>query len=119
MQQSSMCFLSCSYLLRSQTLDKREHLQIDTLCHKLKWGNCTPVNCAKYNTMQNKVIYLLRESKRSFLMINQADAKEFWKTMNHDSSTLPTLQDRGINIDSSIDKVNVLNHFFILQSTIF
>ena len=88
----------------------------DTLYRKLKQRNCTAVDRAKYNTMRNQVVYLLRESKKTyFSKLNHANVKEFWKTMkllNHDSSTLPTLQDKGISIDSNIDKANVLNRFF-------
>ena len=74
----------------------------DTLYWKLKWRNCTAVDRAKYNTMRNQVVYLLRESKKNyFSKLNHANVKEFWKTMkllNHDSSILPTLQDKGISI---------------------
>jgi hypothetical protein len=52
----------------------------------------------------------MRESKSKFFYkLNQAATKEFWKTLkllnhNHGSSTIPTLEDRGTSIDSSIDK---------------
>ena len=59
-------------------------------------------------SMQNKVVSLLHESKRAFFgKLNQANNKEFWKTMkilNNTTSTIPTLNIR--------DKANALNNFF-------
>ena len=77
----------------------------------------TAVNQAKYRTMRNKVVCILRESKqRYFDKLNQADKNEFWKIMkqcNNNSSTIPTLQTTsGATAHSSLDKANVLNKFF-------
>ena len=88
----------------------------DSLYRRLKRSG-TPVDRGKYNTMQNRVIYLMRESKRNFFnKLNQAPTKEFWKLLkllnhNHDSTIL-TLEDRGTSTDLSIDKANALNRFF-------
>ena len=88
----------------------------DSLYRRLKRSG-TPANRGKYSTMRNRVVYLMRESKRNFFnKLNQATTKEFWKLLkllnhNHDS-TIPTLEDRGTSIDSSIDKANALNRFF-------
>jgi hypothetical protein len=71
---------------------------------------------AKFRAMRNKVVSLLRESKLAFFgKLDQANNKEFWKTMklvNNTSSTIPTLQTRGTVAHSSVDKANTLNNFF-------
>ena len=71
---------------------------------------------AKFSAMRNKVVSLLRESKQAFFgKLNQANNKEFWKTMkilNNTTSTIPTLKIRDTVAHSSVDKANALNNFF-------
>ena len=85
------------------------------LHHRAKVTKSSEVK-AKFHAMRNKVVSLLCESKLAFFgKLNQANNKEFWKTMkllNNTYSTISTLHTRGTVAHSSVDKANVLNNFF-------
>ena len=71
----------------------------------------------RYTAMRNKVVTLLRESKQRFFdELNNADTKQFWRTMrilNRKSSSIPSLQDENnATIKSNTGKANALNSFF-------
>ena len=90
----------------------------NTLYRRLKRSNNSATDRARYTVLRNKVVSLLRESKqRYFDKLNNADAKQFWRTMRlvkRKSSTIPFLQDDEdcVAIESNIDKANALNSFF-------
>ena len=83
----------------------------------LKRSNAnSAIDHTRYTAMCNKVVSLLRESKQRFFdILNNLGTKQFWKTMrilNRKCSTIPSLQDENVAIESNTDKANALNSFF-------
>ena len=82
-------------------------------------NNKSTMDHARYTSMCNKVVSLLRESKKRFFdKLNDSDTKQCWRTMRilNRNSTIPYASLRNDEIDDAIesntDKANALNSFF-------
>ena len=71
---------------------------------------------AKYNTQQNKVVSMIRQSKQSFFdKIDLANSNNFWRSvrrLNLQQLSIPILQSNGVSMESSTNKATVLNKYF-------
>ena len=74
------------------------------------------LDLAKYKTQRNHVVAMLHECKEEFFQkLNSANVKDFWKTirmLNKKETTIATLYDSDIPVDSSQGKATLLNNFF-------
>ena len=67
----------------------------------------------KYRAAKNKVVTLLRQNKAKFFRrLGTASKKDFWKLMNKQESSIPTLNDNSVKVESSHDKAVLLNIYF-------
>ena len=70
----------------------------------------------KYKKLRNKVVKLLRSSKKEFYgRINLADKKQFWKTikfLSKKQTSIPELHHLGESAKTSKAKAEMLNAFF-------
>ena len=75
-----------------------------------------PLHLANYKIQRNRVVAMLRKCKEEFFhKLNSANVKDFWKAvrkLNKKGTTIPTLYDDDIPVDSSQDKATLLNNFF-------
>ena len=76
-----------------------------------------PAYKLKYKQLRNKVVYLLRKGKRTFVQnINPANPKQFWKIVKvlkgKNSSSIPVIKHNGKVLTSDQQKADVLNKFF-------
>ena len=73
-------------------------------------------NFSKYKAARNRVVDLLRESKKNYFgKVNPRDTKKFWKTiksLNKASQSIPTLSHNGVTTSEDVAKANMLNSFF-------
>ena len=96
---------------------KKAMTKRNTLYRRLKRSNANlATDRMRYTAMRNKVVTLLRESKQRFFdELNNADTKQFWRTMRilNRKSSVPSLQDENnATIESNTGKANALNSFF-------
>ena len=76
-----------------------------------------PGDRIKYNSQRNKVVSMIRQSKRSFFdkMDSAGNSNNFWKfvrRLNHQQSLIPTLECNGMSFETSASKATVLNNYF-------
>ena len=55
---------------------------------------------------------MLRTKQAFFGKLNAADTKTFWRVLNHQQTSLPTLNHNGASIHSNESKADALNHYF-------
>ena len=76
-----------------------------------------PAYKLKYKQLRNKVVYLLREGKKTFVQnINPANPKQFWKIVKvlkgKNSSSILVIKHNGKVLTSDQQKADVFNKFF-------
>ena len=83
--------------------------------HAAKKDNCARL-WTKYKTVRNKVVALLRRSKRQyFYNLKYRNHKELWKAVkliNKRDTNIPALWDGHTLLNSNADKANLLNQYF-------
>ena len=82
-----------------------------------KTSNSLSVNY-KYKKLRNKVVMLLRKSKKSYFQkLNPRNKKEFWKAvkfLSNYQSTIPTLHNLKEIAELDKDKAFMFNNFFFI-----
>ena len=82
-----------------------------------KTSNSLSVN-SKYKKLHNKVVMLLRKSKKSYFQkLNPRNKKEFWKAvkfLSNYQSTIPTLHNLKEIAELDKDKAFMFNNFFFI-----
>ena len=86
------------------------------LAYKRAKRTGTPQHFLSYKQKRNKVVNLLRKAKRKFFRgLNTVNSKSFWKVakyMTKKNSSIPSLKDGGIAVESDLDKAALLNRYF-------
>lgn len=109
------------------TYIKRYIRKRKTAYRKAKRTN-SPVNWIKFRQLRNKVVALIRDSKKSLyegisnkLKSNNLSSRDWWSTLKkiispNSNSAIPPLESNGSIYTEELDKANILNNFFQSQT---